>query len=101
MRHKDISLHDGESGSALAIRLNPLADRNEVSKVFDDGTIEVKLEGVGDNLNEQLRNFLSQLLQVSKKRINIVAGQSKMEKLVSIIDMEPHQVQKIILKHLK
>lgn len=100
MKFKDINLHDGERGAALAIRLIPLADKNEVIKVLDDGTVEVKLVGGRGSLNEDLRGFLSALLQVSEDRINVVAGQSQMEKLVSIIDMEPHQVQEIILSNI-
>lgn len=101
MRRMDMRLHDGESGSALAIRLVPSTSKNEVSKVLEDGTIEVKLMGGSANLNDELKEFLSQLMSVSKKRINVVAGKSQHEKLVSIIDIEPHQVQEIILANIQ
>jgi uncharacterized protein YggU (UPF0235/DUF167 family) len=100
MRRRDIRLHDGESGSALAIRLIPLASKNEVSKVLEDGTIEVKLAARNANLNDELKGFLSELMRVSKKRINVVAGKSQHEKLVSIIDIEPSKVQEIILENI-
>lgn len=100
MRFNDIRFHDGESGSALAIRLVPLAKKDQISKVLEDGTIEIKLAGGGAALNGALKGFLSSLLNVSEERINVIAGQSQMEKLVSIIDMEPHQVQEIILENI-
>lgn len=100
MKRRDVRLHDGERGSALAIRLIPSASKNEVSKVLDDGTIEVKLVGASTALNDELKEFLSQLMDVSKKRINVVAGQSQYEKLVSIIDIEPSEVQEIILANI-
>ncbi|MFO8037171.1 MAG: DUF167 domain-containing protein [Anaerolineales bacterium] len=100
MKRRDVRLHDGERGSALAIRLIPSASKNEVSKVLKDGTIEVKLVGGSSALNDELKEFLSQLMNVSKKRINVIAGQSQYEKLVSIIDIEPSKVQEIILANI-
>jgi len=97
MKQNEITLHDGESGSALAIRIQPGAKENAVKKVLADGTIEIKLEDGGGNLNHALLRYLALLLQISENRINIIAGQDKTEKLVSIIDLEPYQVQEIIL----
>jgi uncharacterized protein YggU (UPF0235/DUF167 family) len=47
-----------------------------------------------------LKNFLSQVLDIPKERINVIAGNKKSEKLVSIIDVEPQEVQKEILKNI-
>lgn len=101
MKRNDITLHDGESGSALAVRIQPGANHNAVRNVLGDGTIEIKLEDGGGNLNQALRGYLAHLLQISKSRINIIAGQTKTEKLVSIIDLEPDRVQDIILENVK
>lgn len=101
MKHRDITLHDGESGSALAVRVQPGARKNAVRKVLKDGTIEIKLEDGGGNINQALKGYLAQLLQISENRINIIAGQKKTQKLISIIDLEPRNVQDIILENLK
>jgi len=100
MAYKDRTLHDGESGSALAIRLNPLSEGPEVSRLLNDGTVEIKLKGAGEDLNEELREFLARMLKIPKGRITVLAGRSKLEKLVSIIDMEPQKVEEIILRNM-
>jgi len=100
MKRREVRLHNGESGSALAIRLVRSRGRNQVNKVLDDGTVEVKLAFKGPNHNEELKNFLSQILDIPKEDINVIAGKRKSEKLVSIIDVEPQKVQKEIMKNI-
>lgn len=100
MKRRDVRLHNGEGGSALAIRLIRSRGKNQVSKVLNDGTVEVKLALRGSNHNEELKNFLSKILDIPKERINVIAGKKKSEKLVSIIDVEPQKVQKEILKNI-
>lgn len=101
MTAKKFHLHDGESGSALAVRLIPLADRNHISRILDDGTIEIRLASSKPDLNQPLRSYLARLLQVKANKINIIAGKQGNEKLVSILDMKPEDVQKLILKDLE
>jgi uncharacterized protein YggU (UPF0235/DUF167 family) len=100
MKRREVRLHNGEGGSALAIRLIRSRGKNQVNKVLDDGTVEVKLALRGSNHNEELKKFLSHILDIPKKRINVIAGKKKSEKLVSIIDVEPQKVQKEILKNI-
>jgi len=96
MSARDFRLHDGERGSALAIRVIPLAEENRIAKVLDDGTIEVHLATRSPNLNQPLRAYLAKVLKVKTRRINIIAGQNRNQKLVSILDIEPKVVQKLI-----
>jgi uncharacterized protein YggU (UPF0235/DUF167 family) len=101
MSGRDFHLHDGERGSALAIRVIPLADKNQISKVLDDGTLEVHLATRRPNLDKPLRAYLAKVLGVNPRRISVVAGQDRSKKLVSIIDIEPGTVQKLIQKEIR
>lgn len=101
MAAKKFHLHDGESGSALAVRLIPLADRNYISRILDDGTIEIRLASSKPDLNQPLRSYLARLLQVKANKINIIAGKQSNEKLVSILDMKPEDVQELILQDME
>lgn len=100
MSEKDFHLHNGEHGAALAIRIIPRARENQVAEVLNDGTVKIRLTESGENLNQALRRFLSQLLDVNPELIEIVAGESGRDKLVSILDMEPKKVQTIIIANL-
>ena len=96
MPARDFNLHDGERGTALAIRVIPRAEENRITKILDDGTIEVRLATRSMDLDKPLRRYLGQVLKVKSRRINIIAGQNRNKKLVSILDIEPGAVQEII-----
>ena len=43
MASRNFRLHDGKKGVALALRVTPRANRNEISEILDDGTIKVRI----------------------------------------------------------
>lgn len=96
-------LSDGRGGAALAIRVTPRASRNEIVEILPDNTIKVRLTAppVDGKANEALIDFLSKVLSVARSRIEIVAGETGRDKLVTIIDMESIEAQELILKQLE
>lgn len=95
-------MHGGKKGSALAIRITPRASSNEISEVLDDGTIKVRLATPpnDEETNEALVQFLSEILGVPKKQLEIVAGGDGRDKLISVVDMDVEMVHQRILAHL-
>jgi uncharacterized protein (TIGR00251 family) len=93
---------DGQHGSALPIRVTPRASRNEIVEVLSDNTIKIRLTAppIEGKANEALIDFLSDLLDVPKSSIEIVAGSTGRDKLVSIIDMDVEEAHRRILQHL-
>ncbi|RPI31037.1 MAG: DUF167 domain-containing protein [Chloroflexota bacterium] len=89
-------------GAALAVRVTPRASRNEIVEVLTDGTVKVRLTAppVEGKANDALVDFLSNVLEVPPSRIEIVAGSTGRDKLVSIIDMDAETVHAKILQHL-
>lgn len=96
-------LSDGQGGAALAIRVTPRASRNEIVEILPDHTIKIRLTAppVDGKANEALIEFLAKVLAVPKTRIEIVAGQTGRDKLVTIMDMDSSQAQALILKQLE
>ena len=78
--------HDGRAGSALAVRVTPRASRNRIAEVLNDGTVKIQLTAapVDGEANEKLIAFLSKVLEVAKSRIQIVAGATGRDKLISV-----------------
>ncbi len=95
--------HDGKRGSALAVRVTPRASRNEIVGVLNDGTIKVHLaaEPTDSEANVVLIGFLAQVLGVPKSRVEIVAGTSGRDKLVSVLDMDVETVHQRVLAHME
>jgi|SRR3990172_12340097 len=92
-------LHDGQTGTALAIRVIPRASKNEVAGVLEDGTIKIRLTSppIDGRANHALIEFLSELLGIPRAKIQIVAGQKGRNKLVAILDTDASAVEKKLL----
>ena len=103
MAADEYTLSDGRRGAALAIRVTPRAKRNEVVEVLADDTVKIRLTAppVEGKANKALVDFLADLMGVPQSKIEIVAGATGRDKLVSIVDMEAGMAQAIILKQLK
>jgi hypothetical protein len=104
MPPKKYELHDGRKGSALAIRVTPRASKNEIAEVLSDGTVKVRLmaaPGEGESeTNQALLRFLADVLAIPASRLEIVAGATGRDKLVSILDLDANTVHKRILESL-
>lgn len=102
MTERKFKLHNGQRGSALAVRVTPRASRNEIVEILDDGTIRVRLAAPpSDNeANMALIDFLSEILGVPKSKLDIVAGNAGRDKLISVVDMDVDTAHQRILAHL-
>jgi len=96
-------LSDGKRGAALAIRVTPRARRDEIVEVLADQTIKIRLTAppVEGKANQALIEFLAKILGVPEAKIEIIAGATGRDKLVSILDMKSEVAQARILKQLK
>jgi hypothetical protein len=95
-------LHDGKKGAALAIRVTPRASRNEIAEILSDGTVRIRLTAppAEGKANEALVEFLAEILNVPRTRIEIVAGVTGRDKLVSVLDLDTETVHQKILQQL-
>ena len=99
---RNFDLHSGRRGSALAVRITPRASRNQVVGVLNDGTVKVHLvaESSDEEINLELIGFLSDVLGAPKSRLDIVAGLSGRDKIVSVLDMDVETVNQRIIAHM-
>ncbi|MCI0552723.1 MAG: DUF167 domain-containing protein [Anaerolineae bacterium] len=102
MVDRKFNLHGGQKGSALAVRVTPRASRNEIVEMLDDGTIKVRIAAppVDDEANTALIEFLADILGVPKSRLDIVAGETGRDKLISVLDMDVETAHQRIVAHM-
>lgn len=102
MSPRKYRLHDGKRGAAIAVRITPRASQNQVVEILEDGTVRIHLVAspTEDNVNVELVSYLSQILAVPKSRIEVVAGETSFDKIVSVLDMTAQTLQKRIVAHL-
>ncbi|GAP18114.1 DUF167 domain-containing protein [Levilinea saccharolytica] len=95
-------LHNGQRGAALAIRVTPRARKNEITEILNDGTVKVRLTSADtdDLVNNSLLDFLAGVLGVDVARLDIVAGKSGLDKLVTVTGLDTGTVQSKIIEKL-
>jgi uncharacterized protein len=102
MTPRKFHLHDGKQGAALAVRVTPRASKNEIVEVLSDGTVKVHLTAppVEGRANEALVKFIAEVLGVAPSRVDVVAGASGRDKLISVTDMDSATLHRKIVESL-
>jgi uncharacterized protein (TIGR00251 family) len=102
IKERKFELHGGKQGSAIAVRVTPRMARNEIYEILDNGTIKIRLTAppVDGKANQALLDFLSKILKVPVSNLEIIAGQTGKDKLVTVLNMDAEKVQSIILENL-
>jgi uncharacterized protein len=103
LAERKFHLHDGKRGVAMAVRVTPRASRNEVTAIQDDGTVRVRLESSpkGGDSNDALVSYLAEVLGVPRSKIEIVAGETGRDKLISILDMDKDELQNRLMAYIE
>ena len=99
----DRKMSEGKRGAALAIRVTPRARKDEIVEILADQTIKIRLAAppVEGKANQALIEFLAKVLDVPRSKVEIIAGASGRDKLVSILDLDSGEAQARIQKYLK
>jgi uncharacterized protein (TIGR00251 family) len=103
MGQRNYRLHDGKKGAAIAVRVTPRSSRNQIVGVLHDGTIKIHITAAPaeGEANEELIKFLSDVLGIAKSRIDIVAGATGRDKLISVLDMDADALHKKIVENIE
>ena len=97
---REFRFHDGKKGAALAIRIINESETDEIRKVLKDGTVVVHLKKHSDHPMKRLIQYLSSELNIDQNRFDIIKGKEGVDILLSILDIEPYDIQKLILKKI-
>jgi len=88
-------LHNAQSGAALAVRIMPRASQDEIADIMEDGRIKIRLtvDSTEGQANQALIKLLAKTLEITTSRIEILAGETKQDKLVVILGMDAATLQ--------
>jgi len=95
---KKFNLHDGKHGAALTVRVTPRARRTEIADISDNGTLRIRVAAStrDGEANQKLLKFLEKVLQVEKQRLEIVAGENGLDKIISVLEMSSADAEELI-----
>jgi uncharacterized protein (TIGR00251 family) len=90
---------DGKNGVAITVRVTPRSKKNEIVSILEDGTIKIRLTAppLEGRANKVLIQYLSSILEVPVSRIEIVAGETNKDKLISILEMDAETLHQRIM----
>ncbi|MEJ2012334.1 MAG: DUF167 domain-containing protein [Anaerolineales bacterium] len=100
---RPFKLHDGKQGAALTIRVTPRARKTEFGGVLQDGTIRVRVAAppVEGKANKALIAFLAEALGVRKNKIEIVAGEHGLDKIISVVGLPADEAEQRLKSQLR
>lgn len=93
---RKFEITDARGGAALTIRVVTQAAQTEFAGVQEDGVLKIRLVNspAGDPAaNRELIEFLANTVGVEQRAIEIVAGESGREKIVSIEGVTSQEVE--------
>jgi len=95
---REFKITDAQKGAAFAVRVVPRASKNEIAGQVGDA-IKVRLTAppVEGKANEALIAFLAQELGVRKSQVEIVAGETSRDKVISVLGLSPAEVEERLL----
>jgi uncharacterized protein YggU (UPF0235/DUF167 family) len=97
---REFKFHNGKKGAALAIRIIKESEENVIRKVLKDGTVIVHLRGNPADPKKVLIQYLSTELGLESNRFDIIEGKKGADLLLSILDIEPVEIQRLILEKI-
>jgi uncharacterized protein YggU (UPF0235/DUF167 family) len=97
---RDFHFHNGKKGAALAVRVVKSSGTDKFQEILKDGTVLIKVINNSGDLNKKLVKFLSKKLNIPQKNIDIIAGDEGEDKLLSILDVDPTELQKLIISKI-
>lgn len=92
---REFRITNAQHGAALTVRAITRSHRVELVGMHDDGSLKIRLTEphTDGRANAQLIAFLAELLDVDSSQIEIVAGQDTSNKIISIKNVTPAQIE--------
>lgn len=92
-------LRPHSKGTLLSLYIQPGASRNEISGEHDE-RLKLKIRALPQDgeANKELLNFVAELLEIAKKKVHLIQGETSRQKLV-LVELPPEEVLRLF--HLK
>ena len=89
-----VDLRQRGEAVTFRVRVVPRASRNKIAAI-QDGVVRIRLTAppVEGAANEALVSFLSGVLRVPKRDVEIISGQTAREKAVSVSGLSPAEIE--------
>lgn len=92
---REFKITDAQQGAAFTVRVITRSSAIEIVGVQDDGSLKIRLtESTNEGrANTQLLEFLADVLEVHPDQLEIVAGEDKPNKIISVEGVTPGWIE--------
>ncbi len=95
MSNRAFKITNSEGGAAFAVHVIPRASKNEISGRHGDAVrIRLTAPPVEGAANAALIDFLARKLDVPKRDLEIISGNTSRDKLVCVLGLTPAELEK-------
>mgnify|MGYP001818269120 CR=1 FL=1 len=96
-----VDLRQRGDAVTFSVRVVPRASRNKIAGIHDRAVrIRLTAPPVEGAANEALVSFLSTVLRVAKRHVELVSGQKARDKVVSVSGLSVEEVDARLRSHL-
>jgi len=101
-KRREFKLSNGKRGAAITVRVTPRARKTEFGGILEDGTVRIRVAAppVEGKANRAVIAFLAKALGIRKNKIEIVAGERGLDKIITIDGMPADEVEEQIRANL-
>ena len=91
---REFKITNAERGAAFPVRVIPRASRNEIEGITGNALrVRVTAPPVEGAANKALIELLAERLKIRRSQIEIVAGQTSQQKMISVVGLQPSEVE--------
>jgi len=93
---RKFEITDAKGGAAFTVRVTTRANATEMVGMQEDGSLRIRLKAspAGDpEANKELVDFIASKLEVPVEKVEIVAGESGRDKLVTVEGISTDEVE--------
>ena len=92
-------MDDGKGGALLLLRVHPGAQRNQIEGPHGISLkVRIKAPPVDGKANKELLKFLSRILRIRIRELEIVRGLKGREKTIRASELSPHELSERLTK---
>lgn len=97
---REFKITDAQHGAAFTVRVVTRSENVEIVGIQDDGALKIRLteSPAEGRANLQLIDFLASVLEVHPDQVEIVAGEDKPNKIISVEGVSPGWIEERLIQ---
>lgn len=100
---KLVKFHQGGKGVAFAVRVIPKGCKNEIVEILENGCLKIRVSAppIEGKANQAVIELFAKIFNIKPAKVEILAGEHSRDKIISVMDVDPEEAERIIREIIK